>query len=76
MAWRKELIDGTMHYVRGRYRIQRHEVDDRWDTGALVPFSIQWIREERREDGSWTPVEIHDRLADAKIAAERQEPLA
>lgn len=68
--------DGNYVSPAGRYRVVRHEVDDRWDTGALVPFCVQWIREERLADGSWQPVEIHDRLREAKQRAEQREAVA
>lgn len=55
----------------GTYRILRSEVDDRWDSGALVPFCVQWIREESVGD-DWQPVETHASLADAKRTAERR----
>jgi hypothetical protein len=64
--------DGNWLSPTGRYRVQRHEVDDRWDTGALVRVNVQWVREERVGD-EWVPVELHNRLGDAKATAETRE---
>jgi hypothetical protein len=71
-TWTKQKVDGHTYYVEntGRYRIQRHEVDDTWDTGALVPVDVQWVREELVGPDDWYPVEIHNRLSDAKAIAE------
>ena len=75
LAWTKgtDHDSGATVYTRGRYQIIRHEEDNTWDSGALVPFEIQWVRSERMNDGTWQPVEIHSRLRDAKAAAERWE---
>jgi hypothetical protein len=70
-TWSKITEDGNTFYAEstGRYRIQRHAVDDSWDTGALVSQDVQWVREES-VGLDWQPVEIHNRLGDAKAAAE------
>lgn len=69
ITWKK-TGDGVYEESTGRYRIERHVVDDSWDTGALVRINTQWVRSERVND-EWTPVDLHSTLGDAKQAAER-----
>jgi hypothetical protein len=61
------------HYVeqRGRYRIDKHVVDDReYDGGYLL---THWILSEYRGAQGFVPLDMHPTLRAAKLAAERIE---
>jgi hypothetical protein len=61
------------HYVeqRGRYRIDKHIVDDReYDGGYLL---THWILNEYSGAQGFVPLDVHSTLRAAKLAAERTE---
>ena len=68
LTW-KRTEAGIYEDTTGRWRIERHESDDSWDTGALVKVNVQWTRYERI-NGEWIPAELHNGLRLAKMEAE------
>ncbi len=70
LVWhRREDLYGEVHYVeqRGRYRIDKHVVDDRaYDGGYLC---THWILSEYRGAQGYTPLSTHPTLRAAKHAA-------
>ena len=70
LKWKK-IEDGGYEDTTGTYRITRHEIDDSWDTGALVKRDVQWTFEAKNAAGEFVPVELHNSLAAAKRDATR-----
>lgn len=51
-----------------QYKIENHHVDDRaYDGGYVSDF---WIPSVRMPDGTWSPIDLCQRLAEAKAACQ------